>query len=244
MCFRRRSITPLQNPAFTVFPSGMNFLCAMPWESKIIINMVMMRDLWNFSSFSQGDVSPTPSELCWFVSGSQAKYQVTSPIIIFVKKKNFLSAIAIMSWQDVTWSFLCSGVKDCGIKCANKFLFPKSSFRIRRTTVLGMFKDSAIILDVIWQLFLTKSAAAAMLTSVRVDFGWPPLLSSSTSFLPSQNREYHLKTFDHFRASFPKAFCTNTSVSVADRPALEQNFMSTLFISINHDVRGRVKWKS
>jgi hypothetical protein len=63
-----------------------------------------------------------------------------------------------------------------------------------------------------------------MFTSVRVNFGQPFLLSSSISSLPSQNRECHLKTFDWFRA-----FCTNTSVSVADRPALKQNFMATLF---------------
>jgi len=86
--------------------------------------------------------------------------------------------------------------------------------------VLGMFKDSAVILDVIQWSFLTKSATAAMFTSVRVNNGQPHLSSSSsTSSLPSQNREYHLKTFDRFRASFPLAFCTNISVSVADRPA-------------------------
>jgi hypothetical protein len=69
-----------------------------------------------------------------------------------------------------------------------------------------MFKDSAIILDVIRQSFLTNSATAAMFTSVQVDFGWPPLLSSSTTSLLSQNREYHLKTFDQFRASSQKPF--------------------------------------
>jgi hypothetical protein len=74
---------------------------------------------------------------------------------------------------------------------------------------------------------LTKSATAAMLTSVRIDIGRSPLSSSSTTSLPSRNREYHLKTFDRFRASFPWAFCTNTSVSVTDRPALKQNFMET-----------------
>jgi len=65
--------------------------------------------------------------------------------------KNFMSAsvIAMICWQDVIRSSLCSGVKDCGTKRAHKFLFPKSSFRIRRTTVLGMFKDSTIILDAI-----------------------------------------------------------------------------------------------
>jgi hypothetical protein len=98
--------------------------------------------------------------------------------------------------------FPCSGVKECGTKRAHNFLFPKSSFRIRRTTVLGMFKDS-IILDAIGRSFLTKSATAAMFTSVRVDFGRPPLSSTSTSSLPSWNREYHLKTFNLFRATFP-----------------------------------------
>jgi hypothetical protein len=119
--------------------------------------------------------------------------------------KNYLSAsaIAIMSWQDVTRSSPCSSVKKCGKKHAHKFLFPKSSFRIRRTTVLGMFKDSAIILDAIRWSFLTKLATAGMFISVRVDFGRSPLSSSSTSSLPSRNREYHLTTFDRFRASCP-----------------------------------------
>jgi hypothetical protein len=66
-----------------------------------------------------------------------------------------------------------------------------------------MFKDSAVILYVIPWSFLTKSATAAMFTSVSVDCGRPPFSSSSTSSLLSQNREYHLETFDQFRASFP-----------------------------------------
>ena len=118
--------------------------------------------------------------------------------------KNFFlsaSAIAIMFWQDLTLSSLCSGVKKHGTKRAHNFLFPKSSFRIRRSAVLGMFKDSAIILHAIRRSFLTKSTTAAMFTSVRVDFGRPPL-SSSTSSLPSRNREYHLKTFERFGALF------------------------------------------
>jgi hypothetical protein len=41
-------------------------------------------------------------------------------------------------------------------KGAHNFLFPKSSFRIRRTTVLGTIKDSAIILDAIRRSFLTN----------------------------------------------------------------------------------------
>ena len=45
-----------------------------------------MRDLWNFSFFGQGDVSPSHSGLCCSVSGSRAKHQVSSPVINFVKK--------------------------------------------------------------------------------------------------------------------------------------------------------------
>ena len=48
-----------------------------------IINMVLMRELWNFSFFGRGDVSPTHSEICRFVSGSS---QVSSPVIILLNK--------------------------------------------------------------------------------------------------------------------------------------------------------------
>jgi len=51
-----------------------------------IINMVLMRDLWNFSFFGRGDVSRNHSELCRFVSRSQAKHQVSLPVIILLKK--------------------------------------------------------------------------------------------------------------------------------------------------------------
>jgi hypothetical protein len=101
-----------------------------------------------------------------------------------------------MSWQDVTRSSLCSGVKECRTKRAHNFLFTISSFRILRTTVLGMFKDSAIIFDAICQSVLTKSATAAMFTSVQVHFGQPPLSPSSTSSLPSRNWKYPLKMYE------------------------------------------------
>ena len=165
--------------------------------------MVLMWDLWNFSFFGRGDVSPTHSELCRFVSGLKAKHQVSSPVIILLQKILSASAIAIMSWQDVTRSFLCSDVKECGTKRAHNFLVPKSSSRMRRTTDLGIFKDSAIILYAFRRSFLTRSATAAMFTSILVDFGRPPLSLSSTSCLSSRNKGYHLKTFDRFRSSFP-----------------------------------------
>jgi len=178
------------------FPLVQILCCSMPWESKKIINMVLMRDLWNLSSFGRGDVSPTHSELCRFVLGVMGKTPGHISHNNFVKRILSASATAIMS-------SLCSGVKDCVTKRAHNYFFPESSVRIRRTTVLGMFKDSAIILDAIRLSFLTRLSTAAMFTSVQVDFGQPPLSSSSTSSLPPRNREYQLKTFDRFTASFP-----------------------------------------
>ena len=67
------------------FLSGTNSLCTTPWESKKIINIVLMHNVWNFSFFGREDVSPTHSELCHFVSGSQAKHQVSSPIKSLLK---------------------------------------------------------------------------------------------------------------------------------------------------------------
>jgi len=53
----------------------------------------------------------------------------------FVKKILSVTSIATMSWQDVTRPALCSIFKECGTKRAHNFLFPKSPFRIRITTV-------------------------------------------------------------------------------------------------------------
>jgi hypothetical protein len=65
------------------------FLCITSRESIKIINMVLMQNLWNISFFGRGDVSPTHSELRRFVSGSWAKHQVSSPVIMLLK--NFVS---------------------------------------------------------------------------------------------------------------------------------------------------------
>jgi len=153
----------------------------------------------------------------------------------FVKKFLFASAIA-MSWEDVTRSSLCSEVKKCGTKRAYNFLFPKSSFRIQRTTVLGMVKDFAIILDAIWQSFLTKSATAATFTSVWVNFVRPPLSSSSTSYLPSRNREYHLKSLIGSEPHSHKPFALIlVFLSHIDR-LWSKILWQLVFISAIHDV--------
>ena len=93
---------------------------------------------------------------CFGVIGVIGKTLGLIFLIILLNKFLSSSAIAKMSWQDVTQSSLCSGVKECGTKRAHNFLFPKSSFRIRRTTVLRIFKDSAIILDAIRRSFFNK----------------------------------------------------------------------------------------
>ena len=173
-------------------------LCALCLKSWKNINMVSMWNLWNFRFFGQADVSPTNSEICHFVLGSYAKHQVSSPVIILFKKFLCASAFTIMSEQDVTRSSLCSVVEECGTKHAHNFLFPKSSFRIWRRDFQRFWYHSWCDSTVI----LTKSATAAIFISVRVNFRRPPLSSSSTSSLPSWNREYNLRTFDRFRTSF------------------------------------------
>jgi hypothetical protein len=115
-------------------------LDAGPLEFQILRPRGCLTNPFKTLSLSFGVIDKTP------------KHQFSSPIIILLKKFLSASAIAIISWQDVTRSSLCSGVKECGTKCAHNFLFPKSSFRIQKT-VLGMLKNSAIILSVIRRSF-------------------------------------------------------------------------------------------
>jgi hypothetical protein len=93
-------------------------------------------------------------------------------------------------------------LRECGTKRAHNFLFPKSSFRIWRTTVLGMFKDSWCDSMVKKRNFqqlsrnyttTQKPVYMPMFTSVWVDFGLPPLIifhqlpSVSKSRVPPKN---------------------------------------------------------
>jgi hypothetical protein len=115
-------------------------------DSRKSVNVFLMRDLWNFSFFGRGEVSPPHSEHCCFVSGSQAKHQVLSPVIILLEICLSASAIAITSWQDVPRTSLCSSVKYCGKKTYTQIFLSKSSFKIRKTTVFVMFRESAIVI--------------------------------------------------------------------------------------------------
>ena len=165
--------------------------------------MVLMRDLWNFSFFGRWDVTPTYSELSRFVLGSQAKHQVSSPVMNLLKK-NFVCIghrdNVLARCHSIFPLLRCQGAWN---KTCTQFSLSQSLFQNPKNHSLGDVQNSAITLDAIRRSFLTKSATAAMFTPNRVDFGQPTLSSSSTNFLPSRNREYHLKTFDRFRVSFP-----------------------------------------
>ena len=139
-------------------------------------------------------------------------FRVTGKTPVLISYNNFVKKIFVCIHHHDNVLARCDSIfpllRYQGVwnKTCTQLSLPKSSFRIQRTTVLGMFKDSAVILVAIWWSFCTKSVTAAMFISVQVDFGQPPLSSSSTSSLPSRNREYHLKMFDRFRSSFPQAF--------------------------------------
>ena len=131
------------------FPLWYEFFVHYSFRVERIINMVLMWDLWNFSFFGRGDVSRTPPELYRFVSGLQAKHQVSSPVIILFKK-NFVCFghrdNVLVRCDSIFPLLRCQAVwnKTCTLP-----FFPKFPFRIRRTSGLVMFKDSAIILDAI-----------------------------------------------------------------------------------------------
>jgi len=113
-----------------------------------IINMALMRDLWNFSFCGRGDVSLTHSELllCFGVISKTPGLMSHNNIV----KKMFVCIghhdNVLARCDSIFPLFRCQEVWN---KRAHNFVFSKFFFRIRRTTVLGMFKDSAIILDAI-----------------------------------------------------------------------------------------------
>jgi len=60
--------------------------CALRVEKSI--NMVLMRDLWNFSFFGRGYVSPTHSEILCFASGSYTKHKTPG---LLISRKYFVT---------------------------------------------------------------------------------------------------------------------------------------------------------
>jgi len=161
MGFRRQSIIKFCVYSFSLW---YEFFVHYALRAEKIINLFFDAGSLEFQFLRARECLTNPFRALSLCFGVLAKHQVSSPVLILLKQFLSASAIAIMSWQDVARSSFNSSVKVCGTKRAHNFLFPKSSFRIRRTTILGMFKDSAIILDTIRPSFLTKSETAAMFT--------------------------------------------------------------------------------
>jgi hypothetical protein len=136
-------------------------------------------------------------------------FGVTDKIPGFISRNNFVNKICVcighrenvLARCDSIFPLLrCQAVwnKTCTQLCLSQILYqnPKnySVGNVQRFCYHSWWNSTVI---------LTISAPAAMFISVRVDFGRTSLSSSSTSSFLSQNWEYHPKTFDRFRASFP-----------------------------------------
>jgi len=101
----------------------MNSLCTKPWESKKNISTLSLE----FQFLWPRGYLTNPFRILSLCFGIMGKTPGLMSRNNFIKK--------ILSWQDVTRSPLCSGVKKRGTKCTHNFLFPKSSLRIRRTSL-------------------------------------------------------------------------------------------------------------
>jgi len=129
MRFRRRSITPLYNSAFTVFPL-VRILCTLRLESRKNYQHGLNMGPLEFQFLLLRRCLTNPFRTLSLCFGVIGKTPGLISRINFVKKCLSASAIAIFYWRNVTRPSLCSGVKECGTKPAHNFLFPKSSFRI------------------------------------------------------------------------------------------------------------------
>jgi hypothetical protein len=178
----------------------MNSLCTTPWESKKLSTRSWSGTFGISISSAEGMSHPFRTlSLCSGVIGKTPG---------LTSRNNFVEKIFVcighrdnvLARCDSIFPLLrCQGVWN---KTCTQISLSQILFQNPKNYSVGTLKHSAIILDAIWRSFFIKSATAAMFTSVRVHFGRPPLSSSSTSSLLSQNQEY-LKMFDLFRASFP-----------------------------------------
>ena len=157
-----------------------------------IINMFLMGDLWNLFLRPRGYLTNPfrTLSLCFGVTDK-------TPGLIsrnnFAKKILSASVMAIMSWQDVTRSFLSSDVKECGMKRAHNFLFPKSSFRMEELESWGISKvllsflmqfDGNFLLNQQQQQVYLSSSRFCSATSLVIFYQLP---SVSKSRVPLKN---------------------------------------------------------
>jgi len=159
-----------------------------------------MRDLWNFSFFGRRDVSPTYSELCRYVSGSWAKHQVSFPVILLKKIVCFGHCGNVLARCDSIFPLLrCQGVRN---KTCTQLSLSQILFQNPKDHSLGdvsrfcyhSWCDSTVIFDQLSNSSNVYLSLSRFWTATSLVIYQP---------LPSRNREYHLKAFDRFRASFP-----------------------------------------
>ena len=139
----------------------MNSLCTTAWRSKKNYQHGPDADHLEFQFLRPRGCLTNPfrtPSLC---------YGITAKTPGFISRNNFffLNFVCIgyrdnvLAGRDSIFPLLmCQEVLN---KRAHNFLFSKSSFRIRRTIALWIFKDSAIILDAIRWSFSTKSVTAS-----------------------------------------------------------------------------------
>ena len=184
MRFRRWYITPSSNSAFTVFPSGMNSLCTTPWESKNYQPGLNVGPL-EFQFLQPSGCLTNPFRSLLFCFGVIGKTPGLFSHKGFVKK--IFVCIRhhdnVLARRDVIFPLL---------RC--KILWNKTCTQLSLSQLLFQNLKNCSIGNVKKFCYhswcdLTKSATAAMFTSVQVDFGWPPLSSSSTSKsrIPTKN---------------------------------------------------------
>jgi hypothetical protein len=137
-----------------------------------------MPGIWNSIFFGREDDSPSHSELCFFCFGVIGKTPGLISRNNFVKKMLSASAIAIMSWQDVIRSSLYSGVKECGRKHANNFLFALSESEELQSWGISKFLLSFLMR---FEGHFDQISNSNNVSSLRVDFSRPTL----SSFLPA-----------------------------------------------------------
>ena len=148
-----------------------------------MINMVLMRNLWNFGFFGRGDVSPSHSELCLSLC-----FGVIGKTPGLISHNNFVykNFVCIDHCDNVLARcdsifplFSCQRVLN---KMFTQLSLSQILFQNPKTYSLGNVQRFCYHFYAIRRVcFLPKSTTAAMFTSVPVDFGRPPLSSSSTA---------------------------------------------------------------
>jgi len=150
-----------------------------PLEFQFFRQRGCLTNLFRNMSFCFGDIGKTPG----FISLNNF---VKKKFVCIVHRDNALarydSIFPLLRCQGV-WNRTCTQISLSQILVQNRKNYGLGDFE---RFSYHSWCDSMVI--------LTKSATAAMFTSIRIDFGRSPLSPSSTRSLPSRNREYLLKT--------------------------------------------------